>query len=267
MKSRILLLLVLLTSLRAAPVDPALQSRSWLMEVLTYSYYWYLDDAFFAETADTPQFEIWVRSTEPAARDAGDRSRFGEIWLPSAKVLLAVKQSDYTIEELKLAVRSAGYRVQRGSFETEAPEGEWTKLSLSRDDVYAELKTARMHLHVPDEPTKQVVRAVVRRELTRFGVAPAGQRFHIAGRTGVSTDVWVYWENRRVIFQISGDMDLAASAANLEHLPMLVRQYRLESNVVASLLEPDRTNAVITRDRASRVIFLCMVRGEELVLE
>jgi hypothetical protein len=260
--------LLLVAPLPAIPSDPGLEDRDWLMEVLLYSYYWYLDDAFFAATAEAPELEIWVRATEPHARDAGDASGFGEIWIPAAKVLLAVKKSDYPITELGLHVRSAGYRVQRGSFEPEppAPRADWRIVTFPREEVFTTLQSARRHLHVPDPATKRLVADVLRRELAKEGVPAAGQRFHLAARTGVSTDVWVYWQDRRVIYQISGDMDLTAGEPAV-HAPMHVRQFRLESNVVASLLEPDRSNALISRDRASRVLFMCLVRGEPLSLE
>lgn len=269
MKSRVLLLLALLAvPLRAAPpLDPALENRDWLMETLLYTYYWYLDDAYFAAHADTPETEIWVRSTEPRARDAEDRSRFGEVWLPAARVLLAVKRSDYHVPELNLVVKSDGYRVRQGSIEVAAP-GEpaaWKVIRFNRDEVFAILKSARLHLHVPGPVTKEIVTGLLRRELQRAGVTGEPQRFFLAARTGVATDVWVYWQNRRVLLQVSGDMDLTDPAA-AAHLPLLVRSYNLGSNVVASLLEDDRSNAHITRDRAGRAVFLCVVRGEEILV-
>jgi len=269
MKTRLLLLLALLAApLRAAPpLDPALENREWLMETLLYTYYWYLDDAYFAAHADADETEIWVRSTEPRVRDADDHSRFGEVWLPAARVLLAVKQSDYRVPELNLPVKSDGYRVRQGSFETAAP-GEaaaWKIVRFNRDEVFALLKSARHHLQVPNPVTKEIVTGLLRREMKQAGVTGEPQRFFIAARTGVATDVWVYWQNRRVILQVSGDMDLTDPAI-AAHLPLVVRSFNLGSNVVASLLEDDRSNAHITRDRASRVVFMCVVRGEEILL-
>lgn len=262
------LLCSLLVSARAVPQDPALADREWLRETLLFSYYWYLDDAFFAATAESRETEIWVRSTEPATRDAGDHSRFGELWFPAAKVLLTVKKSDYFVPELNLPVRSAGYRVLRGSFEPAAPgtAADWQVIRFPRDEVAATLKSARAHLHVPGPAAREVILRAIRRELDRSGATDGPQRFYFAARTGVATDVWVYWLNRRVIFQISGDMDMADPAV-IAHLPLLVRQFNLGTNVVASVVEAEGSNAFITRDRASRVLFMCLVRGEEVVLD
>jgi hypothetical protein len=271
MKIRLFVLLLSLCAAgptaRAVPLDPALQDKEWLLETLLYSYYWYLDDAFFAAAAGKYETEIWVRSTEPHARDAGDHSRFGELWFPSAKVLLAVKQADYFIPEFNLPVQNAGYRVIRGSFEPEAPAAatEWKVIVLAHDQVSATLQSARHHLQVPGPATKEVVLKVLRQEMKKAGVTGEPQRFFLAARTGVATDVWVYWQNRRVILQISGDMDIIDPAV-IPHLPLLVRQFNLGSNVVASVLEAEGSNALITRDRASRVVFMCVVRGEENLL-
>lgn len=267
----IALLLTLVAPLRAAspaPLDPALADREWLLETLLYSYYWYLDDAFFAATAENKDAEIWVRSVEPTARDAEDRSRFGQVWLPAAKVLLSVKQADYLIPELNITARTKNYRVIRGSFESAPPadSAAWKSVSFSWSVVAETLKSARHQVHVPGPATKAVVTAMLRREMQHAGITEGTQRFFIAARTAVATDVWVFWENRRTLFQISGDMDITDRTA-VGQLPLLVRQFNLAGNVVASLLEAQASNAVISRDRASRVLFMCLARGEELVLE
>lgn len=265
------LFLALIAPLRAAspaPLDPALTDREWLMETLLYSYYWYLDDAFFAARAENKDAEIWVRSVEPPSRDADDRSRFGQVWLPAAKILLSVKQADYDIPELNITARTQTYRVIRGSYEAAAPAdaAAWKPVTFSWPMVVETLKSARHQVHVPGPATKTVVAAMLRKEMLHAGVTGEPQRFFIAARTTVATDVWVFWQNRKIIFQISGDMDITDRSA-VAQLPMLIRQFNLTSNVVASLLEAQASNAVISRDRASRVLFMCLARGEELVLE
>jgi hypothetical protein len=265
------LMLALLAPVRGAtalPLDPALTDREWLLETLLYSYYWYLDDAFFAEQAENKDAELWVRSIEPRTRDADDRSRFGQVWLPGAKVLLTVKQADYQIPELNLTARTASYRVVRGSFEAAAPAAAdaWKFVPFSWSDIAETFRSARHQVHVPGPATKEVVQTMLRREMKRAGVTSGPQRFYIAARTAVATEVWVLWQNRRTIFQISGDMDITDRAA-VSQLPLLIRQFNLGTNVVASLLEAQASNAVISRDRASRVLFMCLARGEEIVME
>jgi len=265
------LFLALIAPLRAAspaPHDPALTEREWLLETLLYSYYWYLDDAFFAATADNKDAEVWVRSVEPKTRDTDDHSRFGQVWLPAAKVLLAVKKADYLIPELNLTARTQNYRVIRGSYEAAPPAdaGAWKPISFSWQVISETLKSARHQVQVPGPRTKAVVVEMLLREMKNAGITEGPQRFYIAARTAVATDVWVFWQNRRTIFQISGDMDITERTA-ISQLPMLIRQFNLASNVVASLLEAQASNAVISRDRASRVLFMCVARGEEIVLD
>jgi len=274
MKTLLLTLALVLASISplraatAAPLDPALTEREWLLETLLYSYYWYLDDAFFAATAENKDAEVWVRSIEPKSRDADDHSRFGQVWLPAAKVLLIVKQADYLIPELKLTARTQSYRVIRGSFEDAPPvdAAAWKPVSFSWQVISETLKSARHQVQVPGPNTKAVVVDMLRREIKNAGVTVGPQRFYIAARTAVATDVWVFWQNRRTIFQISGDMDITDRTA-ISQLPLLIRQFNLASNVVASLLEAQASNAVISRDRASRVLFMCLARGEEIMLE
>jgi hypothetical protein len=248
-------------------LDPALEDREWLVEALLYSYYWYLDDAFFAATAGSKEVEVWLRSTEPHVRDAGDHSRFGEIWLAPAKVLLTVKKADYFIPELGQAVRNQGYRVARGSFESAAPgaPADWKVLVLDRDQVINTLKSARHKVHVPGPETKEIILHLLRQEMRQAGITQGEQKFFLAARTAVANDVWVYWVDRRMILQVSGDMEISAAAV-LAHRPMLVRRYDLGTNVVASLLETGGSNAVISRDWASRVLFMCLARGEAINL-
>jgi hypothetical protein len=256
-------------AMAAAPApDPALEDRAWLTEVVRYCYYWYLDDAFFAAVHGAAEVEVWVRPVEPHQRDADDRSRFAEAWLPQAKVLLALKKADYRIEELDLSVKSDGYRVVRGSYEEAAPgdPAEWRMVGFPREALLAELVAGRAHLHAPAPATRELALAAMRREFQRAGDVRGPQKLYVAARTDVSTQVWVFWEDRRVLLQISGDMDALAPELKA-HLPLLVRRYPLGTNVVASTLEMEGRNAFISRDLASRALFVCVARGEAVVLE
>ena len=67
-----LLLLLLLPAARAAdrpppPFDPALEDRSWLLSVLGYAYYWYLDDEFFSAVETSEPITLWLRSSSRIA--------------------------------------------------------------------------------------------------------------------------------------------------------------------------------------------------------
>lgn len=271
MRTSLLALLLLLVPLAPASppdFDPALEDRAWLREVLRYSYYWYLDDAFFAATQSDAEVAVWVRSVEPHRRDPGDRSRFAEVWLPQAKVLLSLKQADYRIDELDLPVKSTGYRVVRGGYEPAPPDdpGEWHRLAFPRKQLLAELMATRGNLHAPRPAAKVLALAAVRREIARVGGITGPQKLFIAARTDVTTDVWVFWEDQRMLLRVSGDMD-AVDPALAGHLPLLVRRYPLGDNVVASYLEAEGRNSFISRDLASRALFVCLARGELVVFE
>ncbi|AOS43640.1 hypothetical protein Verru16b_00692 [Lacunisphaera limnophila] len=272
MSARLLAVLMLvlapLTPVARAEIDPALADRDWLREVIRYTYYWYLDDAFFGATQADTTIDVWVRGVEPHQRDPEDRSRFAELWLPQAKVLLGLKQADYHIPELDLPVKSAGYRVIRGSHE-ETPPGDpaaWQRVAFDRAALFEELRSTRGNLHAPRPATQALAVAAMRREFARAGDVKGPQQLFIAARTDVTTDVWVFWLDRRLLVRISGDMD-AVDPGLAAHLPLLVRRYPLGENVVASFHEAEGRNSFLTRDLASRALFVCLARGEAVVLE
>ncbi|MGC4071146.1 MAG: hypothetical protein QM760_01235 [Nibricoccus sp.] len=238
------------------------------MDVLLYSYYWYLDDGFFVAIQNETEIAIWVRNVEPSSRDAGDRSRFAEIWLPQAHVLLHLKQADYRIDELDLPVHSPNYRIVRGSFE-KAPPGsrsDWKIIILPRDQVREAIRSERHQLHQPAPAVKKIALEAVRREMKsskattphrRFSSQPAPPRTEV-GCTGLSVER----------FSTSPATWTWSIPALLEKLPLLVRQYHLGSNIVLRLRSrPDGSNAVLSRDYASRVLFVCLARGEEITFQ
>lgn len=248
--------------------DPALEDHAWLLEALRHSYYWYLDEAFFAATENAPEVVVWLRSVEPARRDDGDRSRFAELWMPQAKILFSLKKADYHIDELDLDARSSSYRIVRGGYEAEAPgdPAGWRKLVLDRQSVSDELVATRERMHTPPPEIRELAVAALRREIARRGAHAGPQTFFVASRTSVTSDIWIFWEDERLILQISADMDLTDPAL-VRQLPLLIRRFALGKNVVASAIEARGDNSVISRDFAGRALFVCLARGEKIVVE
>jgi len=253
---------------RPAPAfDPALEDKAWLLSVLGYAYYWYLDDSFFSELGSGESITLWLRSVEPATRDESDHSVYAECWLPQAKLLLAFKRADYVVEELNLTVKSAGYRVVRGSYEDRKADeaAGWKRVVLPHKKVMEEFSAHRGMLNVPKPTTRTIAMAAVRREALR-NKSKGSQKIYVASRTSVTTDVWVFWENERMLLRISGDMD-AVDPKLVTELPLLVRRYKLGENVVASYVEAEGRNSMISRDLASRALFVCLARGEPIVVD
>ncbi len=250
-------------------VDAELVDHGWLKSVLVYSYYWYLDDHFFVDMEKGDAVELWVRQVKPPSLDEGDHSRFAEIWLPASQILLSLKKADYAIPELALQVQSKQYHVVRGSYDLEATDikpDKWCVVRLPRDEVEAVLRLARTQLHAPANERKEFVIAAIRREMEKLGGVVADQTIYIAARTDVSTSIWAYWLERRTLYQFSGDID-AVDPSLMKSLPLMVRSYSLASNVVASAEEAHGRNSMITREFASRALFLCMARGEAFKLK
>lgn len=271
MRTRLLLLtlLVLAPLARATGnLDPALLERHWLRSVLVYSYYWYLEDRFFVDLGEHDSLELWLRQVEPASRDEDDHSRYAELWLPASGIRLSLKKADYPIPELQLRAQAPHYRVVRGSYEPPGapdPSEGWTQLSLPREEVEQALRAARGDLHAPVPERKDFIIAALRREIALAGGDGETQTLYVAARTDVSTAIWAYWLERRILFQFSGDID-AVSPADLGKLPLLLKSYPLRENVVVSAQESLGHGAMLTRELASRALFLCLARGEALHL-
>jgi hypothetical protein len=87
----------------------------------------------------------------------------------------------------------------------------------------------------------------------------------IAPLSPVSNDLWVYWENARTAIRLSGDM--APDDQDIdEELPLHARAFDLDKQVVQTLQEVETSHSFITKDLAGRVLYQCIVLGEEIEL-
>jgi len=254
---------------RAAPpdVDPRLRDEPFLYEVLRYTYQWYLDDRFFVATADKTSFEVWIRPIQPHAPDAGDASKYAEIWLPDVGLQLRLKLADYDIPELKRRVHSDGYRITRAAPLDQAPKPreDYVVVTLARDQARQYLFDARNKPQVPDPALRQRLLAAVREVAKKNPPADPQkpQVFFLSTVSPVSGDLWVLWLNSRCAIRFGGELG-ADQPDLLAHLPLQTQVFDFRRQVVASLLETEGSTGFITKDWAGRILFQCLVQGERV---
>lgn len=255
--------------LRAAPeaIDPRLRDEKFLYEVIRYVYQWYLDDRYFVATGEQDEVEIWIRPIEVRERDAGDESRYAEMWLPAAGLQLRLKLADYSIPELERRVRSPGYRVTRAAPLANPPGSreDYTVLLLPSRQIRSYLFDSRNRPQVPDPALRERLVAAMR-EVVKLTPPPdptQPQVFFVSNVSAVSGDLWILWVNTRSAIRFAGELG-ADQPDLLRHLPLHTQIFDLNEQVVASLIEAGGRNGYMTKDWAGRILFQCIVLGERV---
>jgi hypothetical protein len=266
------LCLALLVGLRVAhaappPVDARLREPAFQFEVMRYIYLWYLDDRFFANTADATSFDLWIRPVEPRTRDAGDKSLYADIWLPAAQIQLRLKLADYPVPELQRQVKSPGFRITRAAPQAEAsgPRDDYTIFTLDRQKIRAHLLDTRAQPQRPDMALRQRLVAAMKETVKLHPPADptAPQVFFLSTVSPVSGDLWILWVNEKTAIRFGGELG-ADEPDLLSLLPLHTQLFDLKTKVVASLLETEGSTGYITKDWTGRILYQCLVLGERV---
>jgi len=246
---------------------------AYLFEVCRYIYRWQLDERDLESLPADAPLVFWVRALHPPL-DAGDKSRLAEIILPGLSMSIRVKKADYTIPELKATVKSQSYKiinVARISLPDRAP-ADCRIVYLEQQALLDYLYKTRSQRDYPDETLGKRLRAALREELQFSGdqggpLALINGRHvaHLAPLSPVANELWVFWENGRMLLKFASDIDLANPAV-WEHESLMVRMYDIDRQVVVSLDEAPGSNRFLTRDQVGRVLYNCMVLGQRLEL-
>ena len=278
MKTALFLALVLLAAAAGAPAAvpsaakattalPAeLLESSFLYEITRHLYRWYMDESDVEKQAGEKDFPFWVRRAE-APLDAGDRSALATVLLPRMGIEVKVKKADYTIEELDLAVKSKGVRivnVARVPVPAAPPPG-----AVVQAVAYAEMQDylfrTRTQAEFPDEAMFERLRVALREHL---GLDPnqreAGEQVvHVAPLSPVANELWVFWENKKLLIRFSSDVDLE-NPEMWKHQTLGIRTYDVLTQTVVALDEAAGSNAYLTRDQIGRALFNCVILGQRL---
>ncbi len=266
------LCLALLVGFRAAHaaapvVDDRLRDPQFQFEVLRYVYLWYLDDRFFAATADAASFELWIRPIEARSPDAADKSLHAEMWIPAAQIQLQLKLADYPVPELKRQVRSPGFRIVRAAPLPTAPRprGDYVVFTLDRQKISEFFRDTRSRPQVPDAALRERLLAAMRETVKLHPPADptVPQVFFLSTVSPVSGDLWILWVNEKTAIRFGGEFG-ADQPDLLSLLPLQTQLFDLRTDVVASLLETQGSTGYITKDWTGRILYQCLVLGERV---
>jgi hypothetical protein len=245
-------------AVRAEPVV----DEAFTREVIRHLYRWYLDEADVEAQSGKADLPVWSRPVERKL-DTGDRSRFAELLFPSLGVKVTLKKTDYRVEELNLDVKSRGYRIiaiVREPAPADAAGYGVARLKLPALREY--LFETRNQREYPDPALAERLRQAVR---TQLGPQKGEQICHVGPLSPVSNELWVFWENARMLVRFSSDLDLSNPAVwRQEHLT--VRTFDIDQQVVLSFTEAPGSNAFLTRHQIGRVLYNCIVLGQRQTL-
>ena len=252
----------------AAPAAPPaeLLEKPYLCEVTRHLYRWYMDEADVERKSPAENFEFRVRRAD-AALDPGDRSQIATILLPRLGIEVRVKKADYAIAELGLEVRSRGFRivnVARVSAPAEPLPGT-AVVAMPVAEMKDYLFRTRFQAEFPDAAMFERLRRALREHL---GLDPerreAGEQVvHVAPLSPVANELWVYWENKKLLIRFASDVDLE-NPETWGHQTLGIRTYDILTQTVVSLDEAAGSNEFLTRDQVGRALFNCLVLGKRL---
>ncbi len=237
-------------------------------EVTRHLYRWYMDEADVERDSDAKFFAVWVRRDD-VKLDEGDRSELATILLPMLGIEVKVKKADYAIEELGIEVKSKGFRIAnvgRVPVPAEPPPGtEVVEIDPAAMREY--LFRTRQQAEFPDAAMGTRLREALREHLELDpGERAAGEQVvHLAPLSPVANELWVFWENRKMLIRFASDIDLEHPEM-WQHRKLGIRTYDIFNQTVVSLGEAAGSNAFLTRDQVGRALYNCMVLGKRIVV-
>lgn len=257
------------TVLAAPSLAPpaALTQPEYLYEIMRHLYRWYLDESDVEKLADKNcTFRAWRLD---AKLDEGDRSELAEIDLPWLGIAVKVKQADYAIEDLGIQVKSRGFRivnVARPAALAPPPPGA-AVVTVPVAEMRDYLFRTRAQAEFPDAAMFERLRVALREHL---GLDPARreageQIVHVAPLSPVANELWVFWENKKMLVRFASDIDLE-NPAMWKHQTLAIRTHDILAQTVVSLNEAPGSNAFLTRDQVGRALFNCIVLGQRLAV-
>ncbi len=248
--------------------------KPYLFEVVRHLYRWYMDEEDIKFTTSNDKFVFWVRSLDYKL-DAGDNSKFGEIILPRLGIRIKVKKADYTIEKVNIVVKNDTFKIVNVG---RIPINKSEKVPAGYTDITVEYKEMRDYLFktrkdvtFPDEELilriRKTARAELLDDLKKDGKKlPTGNPvIHISSLSPVANEVWVFWEEGRLMLKFASDIDLSNPIV-WDHDEMSVKPYDIDTQVVVSMNEVAGSNAYMTRDQIGRALYNCIVLGKRVVL-
>ena len=250
------------------------KEKPYLFEVVRHLYRWYMDETDIQYTTSNDKFEFWVRSLDYEL-DEGDKSKFGEIILPRLGIRVKVKKADYTIEKLKVVVKNDIFKivnVERIAIKKgKKIPSEYLGVTVGYTEMRDYLFKTRKDVLFPDEELIMRIRKTARAELMD-DLKKEGKKIptdnpviHVLSLSQVANEVWVFWEEGRLMLRFASDIDLSNPLV-WDHDEMSAKAFDIDKQVVVSMNEVAGSNAYMTRDQIGRALFNCIVLGKRVVL-
>ena len=244
---------------------------SYIYELFRYLYQWYLDEPDVAPLFDEESTILYLQPLSPEL-DAGDRSRFINVYIPAFGTKIALKKSDYTIEKTQQTVSSPLFQVQQVLRQTPTGLSTWQPVTIQLDALMKYLMDTRNLREYPDEALSNQLRLAVIRALDEHDIevhhaaaATEPPIVDVGPMSPVANELWIYWENGRLLFEFISDLDLSDPTIWTHPDHLRVRSFDIDDQVVVSLSQVPGSNAYLTRDQVGRILYNCLVLGQRRV--
>jgi len=253
----------------AASLFAELGGDDGFFELVHYLYRWDLDESDFRRRDLALQRQFWLRRLQ-VVTDENDNSRFMEAVFPAVGVTVTLKKTDYRIPELKLDVKSKGYRVVRISREPRSVSeaSDYARLEFDTGALYGRLFQERFRAEFPSEEFLGRLRVSVAKQVAELALPmarPSVYTVYFAPVHAVSNEMWAYWEEGKLLFHFTSDIDLYNPAV-WDHDTLGVSIYDTVEQTVVSHEEKPGDDRFITRDQVGRALYNCIVLGKKSLI-
>jgi hypothetical protein len=240
------------------------------VDMAQYLYRWYLDEDDFKDRNPLYRGKLWIRKLDRVL-DKGDKSQFIEMVFPAIGVMVTLKKSDYEIEELQLKVKSDGYKIVnvcRATCAMIARPEDYASLDMDIDALYQRLFETRLETEYPDKVLFDYMRACAAEQCGDYkDKRGSGDQFvWLAPISKMSNEIWVYWENGKMLFHFVADVDMH-NPEIWAHDSILVSHYDIITQTIVSYEEAPGKDGFMTRDQVGRILFNCMAFGKKVKID
>ncbi|RLD12501.1 MAG: hypothetical protein DRI44_00425 [Chlamydiae bacterium] len=245
------------------------ENAEFLRGVLRYIYFWHLDPAHFFEDDPDTNIEVYVKKNS-YSKDLNNNSIRYELIIPDLNLGIDLVKANYKIRELDLQITNSSFKVVavNPDFREPITNKNFQVRLLSEGKMMKKLFQSRYRPAVLSGCVKtNIYNSLVKLSKLELGhPLKKSHVFFVGPLSDYSNDIWIFWETERKLVRFSSASDYT-SKAYWQLLPIYVKIYDLDSNVVVSLSEVSGSNAYITKSFAGRIMFNCIVEGKKIIIK
>ncbi len=245
------------------------ENADYLRGVIEYVYFWHLDPANFFEQDQDTNIEILVKESS-YSKDLNNKSTRYELIIPDLNLGIDLINANYKIQELDLLITNSSFKVVavNPDFREPVTNEEFKVRLLSEGDMMKRLFQNRYKPAVLSGEVKtNIYNSLVKLSKLELGHPLIKEHiFYVGPLSDYSNDIWIFWETERKLVKFSSASDYT-SKAYWQLLPIFVKMYDLDTDVVVSLSEVSGSNAYITKSFAGRIMFNCIVNGKKVIID